>query len=69
MPIYVALWSTRTITGVFNAKADAKKINELLGWLQQNGAKIINVKVSLGGERDHITAVYLVLYEAEKPLL
>ncbi len=68
MPVYVALWTTSTVKGGFNDKKDTKKINEVLEEIQQKGGKIIDVKVTLGGQRNVTPAVYLIIYEADKPL-
>jgi hypothetical protein len=68
MPVYVALWATDTMLGRFDDKKDTKKLNEILELIQSKGGKILDVKVSLGGKENRVSAVYLILYEANIPL-
>ena len=67
MPVYTCVYATTTAT-VFNAKKDAGRLNAMLEELQSNGAKIIDIKVSVGGGDRIVQAVYLVIYEAPEPL-
>ena len=68
MPIYSCIYATSTAT-VFNAKKDTKELDRLLEALQEAGARIVDVKVTVGGSgRSLVQAVYLILYEAETKL-
>ena len=68
MPVYIALWATDTMLGIFNTKKDTEKLNEILELIQSKGGKILDVKVSSGGKENKVSAVYLILYEADSPL-
>ena len=67
VPVYACIFATKTITALDSAK-DSKKLNEILKTLQQKGARIKDIKVSVGGERNSAHAVYLIIYESEEPL-
>jgi hypothetical protein len=44
------------------------KLNERLKYLQESGARIKDVKVSLSVEQSREYRTYLIIYEAEKPI-
>jgi len=64
MPIFVQLASFSTSKGKFDQKKDTKRLNEIMEKLQHEGARILDVKVTLSVG----SAVYLVTYESAKPL-
>jgi len=70
MPIFVQLWSTSSVSGTFNWKKDTKQLNDILSKLQEKGARIIDVKASMGMKEGGIraTITYVILYEAPKPI-
>jgi hypothetical protein len=57
----------------FNSEKDDPKVNSALQQLQSQGAKIMDVKVALGGSFwttifTGVIAVYLITYEASNPI-
>jgi len=53
----------------FKPEKDDPKVNTALQQLQSQGAKISDVKVTLGGNLwQGIIAVYLITYEAPNPI-
>ena len=69
MKTYVQLASFQSISGKFDEQKDSRRINEILGKLQDRGAKIIGIRASAGGSgTSNVTAVYLISYEANEPI-
>ena len=68
MPIFIKTISFST-SGRFNTKKDDPKVNAALIHLQEQGAKIIDIKLSLGGAfLSGIAASYLIIYESTAPI-
>lgn len=68
MPIYIKTVSFQS-WGCFNSRKDDKKVNDALDRLQTQGAKILSVKVSVGGSFwTGAVATYLITYEAHGQL-
>jgi len=65
MPIFVQIVSFSTSRGKLDETKDTKKLNEIMEKLQQEGARILDVKVTLSVG----SAVYLITYESAKPLV
>ncbi|RLF34877.1 MAG: hypothetical protein DRN03_06135 [Thermoplasmata archaeon] len=70
MPVFVQLWSTVSVKGVFDWKKDTKQLNDILSKLQEKGAKIIDVKATMGMKEGgvHASITYVILYEAPRPI-
>jgi tagatose-1,6-bisphosphate aldolase len=64
MPVFVQMLSFRAHVS-FDDKKDTRTINEAMRKLQENGAKILDVRVSVGQPG---MAVYLITYEAAAEL-
>ena len=57
------------ISEYYSTQPNADKINERLNLLQQNGAKIKDVKMSTYiTSEDYRYIVYLITYEADQPI-
>ena len=68
MPIFIKTISFST-SGKFNTKKDDPLVNAVLIRLQEQGAKIIDIKLSLGGAfLSGIAASYLITYESTAPI-
>ena len=53
-----------------NTNPDTKELNDFLQTLQQKGAEIIDIKISIIYKEElNMIRTYLIIYEAEKPLL
>lgn len=53
-----------------NTNPDTKELNDFLHTLQQKDAEIVDIKVStIYKEELNMIRTYLIIYEAEKPLL
>jgi len=65
------------VGNVMRPNEDADRLNVMLETLQQKGAKILDIKVSVchlppikvGATVSGTCRIYLILYEAQKPLL
>jgi len=68
MPIFVQLVTFSTGGGKFDEKKDTSKINQVLAKLQDNGAEIRDVTLSVGGMVLSVSAVYIVTYNAPAPI-
>lgn len=69
MPIFISLTRSTSIGKVFDSDSKTRSINLLLKMLQDEGAKIIDVKLKTYEKEDGILgAVYMIIYEAETPL-
>lgn len=68
MPIYVRTLSF-SASLKFKPEKDDPKVNAALDELQRQGAKIVDIKVSLGGYFfGGVLATYLITYEAPAPI-
>lgn len=68
MGIYVRTLSFSSI-GSFKSKRDDKRLNAALSELQNGGARIVDIKVSVGGSFwSGAVATYLITYEAASSL-
>lgn len=64
MPTFIRTLSFST-TGKFKPGKDDPKVNDTLARLQERGAKIIDIKLSLGGSFwSGTVASYLITYES-----
>lgn len=68
MPIFVQLVTFSSSGGKFDERKDTDRINQFLLTLQQNHARIISVIPSVGGSMGSTAAVYVITYEAIKPI-
>lgn len=59
MPVLIQSLSFSSLTGNFDSDGDTRKVNETMMRLQQNGARILDVKVTIAQS----TAIYLITYE------
>jgi hypothetical protein len=69
MPTFVLVYENilEMALGVAEIKT-TDKLNERLKYLQESGARIKDVKVSLSAEGSQEYRTYLIIYEAEKPI-
>ena len=68
MATYIKTLSFST-NSKFKPKKDDPRVNTALEQLQSQGAKISDVRVSLGGSFwTGVVAVYLITYEAPNPI-
>ena len=68
MGLYIRTVSFNSL-GRFKSKRDDKKVNAVLQELQNSGAKIVDIKVSVGGSFwSGAVATYAITYEASAPL-
>ena len=65
MPTFVQMLSFYSARQRFDEKRDTERLNEVMKELQEKGAKILDVKVSLAGS----AAVYIITYQADSPLV
>ena len=70
MPVFVQLFYTNSMSGAFNRIKDTKTLNNILTCLQEKGAKILDIKVSMGMKEGGVKAgvIYLIIYEANSPI-
>jgi len=70
MSTYIKTIPFFTNWGNFNPTKDDPKVNEALDRLRQQGAQIIDIRVSVGGGSwaGSASAVYLILYDAKTPI-
>ena len=64
MPTFIQLAVFSTSKGKFDQKKDTKRLNEIMEKLQNEEARILDVKATLSVG----LAVYLITYESSKPL-
>ena len=64
MPTFVQMLSFYSARQRFDEKRDTERLNEVMKELQEKGAKILDVRVSLAGN----AAVYVITYQADGPL-
>ena len=69
MAKFVQLVTFSSTRGSFNEKNDTVRINEYLLALQDNGAIIKSVTPAIGGSTSATAAVYVITYEADKPIV
>lgn len=69
MPTYIKT-VTLASSGKFNPKKDDPKVNTILQLLQNKGAEISDIKVTLGPTwfLTGCVAIYLITYEAPNPI-
>ena len=65
MPVFVQLMSSFNTSGTFKVEEDNKSINKVLKNLQDNGAKILDVKLSIGTLQYGVSLMYVIMYEAK----
>lgn len=68
MSVFLQIASFTSVSGKFDETKDTQSINEKLQKLQDRGAKIIGVNVSLGGAESIVSAIYTITYEASAPI-
>ena len=68
MAKFVQLVTFRSSSTKFDERKDTRRINEFLVKLQNNGATVINVIPSIGGDIGNVAAVYVIIYEAPAPV-
>jgi len=68
MPVFVQLFSSFSTSGKFDADEDTESVNSVLKRLQNKGAKILDVKLSIGSQEHIVSLVYSIMYEAKSPL-
>ena len=67
MSLFVQIASFSSASGKFDEDKDTRNINEKMQYLQDNGAKIIGVNLSIAGSAG-TSAVYIITYEANAPI-
>jgi len=60
--------SSFNTSGKFRAEEDTNSVNTVLKKLQDKGAKILDVKLSIGSQEHIVSLVYIIMYEAKGPL-
>jgi len=68
MPVFVQLFSSFSTSGRFDAAEDTESVNKVLEKLQDKGAKILDVKLSIGSQEHIVSLVYIIMYQARGPL-
>jgi len=68
MPVFVQLWCTCSISGLFDWKKDTKQLNDMLKKLQERGARIIDVKATMTTSEESPVITYVIIYEAPAPI-
>ena len=68
MPVFVQLFSSFSTSGKFDADEDTESVNSVLERLQNKGAKILDVKLSIGSQEHIVSLVYSIMYEAKRAL-
>ena len=68
MPVFIQLFSSFSTSGRFNAEEDTESVNTVLKKLQDKGAKILDVKLSIGSREHIVSLVYIIMYEAKSPV-
>jgi len=69
--VYAAIVVFYSALSVFNGVKDTKKLNSMLETIQSRSGKVLDVKVattSRGGRTGGTIAIYLITYEAGKPI-
>ena len=64
MPTFIQLAVFSALKGGFDQKKDTKTLNEIMKKLQNEGARILDVKTTLSVG----FAVYTITYDSSKPL-
>ena len=69
MPTYIKTVSFQAAARKFKADKDDPEINAALERLQAEGARVLDIKISLGGAFSlGLIATYLITYEAPSPI-
>jgi len=68
MPVFVQLISSFSTSGKFDVEKDTESVNTMLKKLQDKGAKILDVKLSIGSQEHIVSLVYTIMYEAKSPV-
>ena len=69
MPMFVQLVTFSSERGKFEEKKDTHKINKVLAKLQDSGAEIRGITLSIAGMGfSAASAVYVITYEAPVPV-
>lgn len=68
MPVFVQLACMLSKIGVINVEKDTGTLNKILAYLQEKGARIIDVKIFAWLSSAGYTIVYLITYEASSPI-
>ena len=68
MPVFVHLISSFSTSARFDVEKDTESVNTVLKKLQDNGAKILDVKLSIGSQEHIVSLVYTITYEAKSPV-
>ena len=68
MPVFVQFISSFSTSGKFRTEENTESVNTVLKKLQDESAKILDVKLSIGGAEHFVSLVYTVVYEAKSPL-
>jgi len=68
VPTFVHLVSDFTTSGKFNVRKQTETINHILKEIQEKGAKVLDIRVGIGGQEHIVSLIYIILYEAEKPI-
>jgi len=68
MPVFVQLVSSFSSSGKLRIEEDTELVNKALKKLQDNGAKVLDLKLSIGSHEHIVSLVYTVLYEAKSPV-
>jgi hypothetical protein len=72
MPTYVAsvsFYNRAALVGEFNSRRDDAEVNEALDVLREAGATIEEIKVSASGGFFKYVMTYVIVYNAEKPIV
>jgi len=67
MPVFIQLFSSFSTSTKFNAEKDTESVNRVLKKLQDKGAKILDVKLSIGSREHIVSLIYIIMYEAKSP--
>lgn len=67
MPVFVQLFSSRASQRL-DVEKDTESVNMVLKTLQDKGAKILDVKLSIPSQEYIVTLVYIIMYEAKKSI-
>jgi hypothetical protein len=67
MPVFVQLMSSFSTSGKL-AEEDTESVNIMLKKLQDDCAKILDVKLSIGSQEHIVSLVYIIMYEVKDPV-
>lgn len=60
--------SSFSTSGKFRVEEDTGSVNMVLKKLQHEGAKILDVKLSIGSQEHIVSLIYIIIYEAKSAL-